>query len=104
MSVNEKKLYQQARKKDAHWYILALITIIFGFYATEGFSLASMIPVSILGVWAGLISQMNKLQSEFLNDAKPIVKQLISQGLTEHDAMIKVNIDKFYYKPFWAVR
>lgn len=104
MSVDEKKLYRQARKQDGRWYLLALFLIVFGFYNTELFSISSMLPCSVLGFWGIGIARNNKLQSKLLNEAAPVVKNLMSRGLTEHDAMINVGVDKFYYKPFWAVR
>ncbi len=103
--MSEKDLYRKARKKDAHWYTLALLIIVIGFFSTdEIFNGTSIISFSILGLWSMGIARMGKLYTEILSEAEPVVKRLMSEGFTEHDAMVKVGIDKFYYKPFWAIR
>ncbi len=103
--MSEEELYRKARKKDAHWYTLALLIIVIGFFSTdEIFNGTSIISIIVLGFWAMGVARMGKLYSELLDEAEPVVKRLMSDGYTEHDAMIKTGIDKFYYKPFWSIR
>jgi hypothetical protein len=97
----EKDLYRQARKQDAHWYLLALFIIILGFYTAV---VSSVVSTSILGIWFWGVSRVGKRNLMLIEEAEPLIKKLISQDFTEHDAMKKVGIDKFHYKPFWAIR
>ena len=102
--MNEKDLYRKARLKDAHWYAIALITIIAGFYLYPPFSIGSIIPSTVAFLWAAGIARRGRLETQFLLEAEPIVERLKADGMTEHDAMLRCGIDGFYYNPFWAVR
>jgi hypothetical protein len=102
--MNEKDLYKKARRQDVIWYLLALTVIVIGFFTTEVFSVASLVSVGILGLWGVGVARRGKLETECLHEAEPLIRNLVSQGFTEHDAMLKLGVDKFYYKPFWAIR
>jgi len=29
---------------------------------------------------------------------------MVANGMSEHDAMLKLGCDKYHYKPFWAIK
>ncbi|MCG8613967.1 MAG: hypothetical protein MI864_25935 [Pseudomonadales bacterium] len=99
----EKRLYREARKEYAIVYILALFIIVGGFYLTEPFSFASMIPSAVLMLWAAGIARRGSKEKNYLLSIEPEMERLKHSGLTEHEAMKQLGCDSFYYKPFWAV-
>lgn len=63
-----------------------------------------MLPVGTICLWAAGIARKGKLEADLLIEANPKIERLKTKGLSEHQAMLKCGIDKFYYSPFWAVR
>ena len=99
----EKQLYREARKEHAAVYLAALAIVIVGFATTEFFSAGSLIPTTVLIIWALGIARFGRKQTQYLVTIEPQVTQLVSKGGSEHEAMKRLGCDKFYYKPFWAV-
>ncbi|TBW57404.1 hypothetical protein EZI54_07030 [Marinobacter halodurans] len=99
----EKRLYREARKEYAAVYLVALAIVVVGFATTELFSAGSLIPTTVLIIWALGIARFGRKQEQYLLAIEPQVNQMVSDGISEHEAMKQLGCDKFYYKPFWAV-
>jgi len=100
----EKQLYREARKEDALLYIAMICVIFSGFYLFPIFSLGSAIATLTLLFWCFGIGRMGKNEIKYLLEIEPELNRLKSTGLSEHEAMIELGCDKFYYKPFWSIR
>ncbi|UTZ34843.1 hypothetical protein HB762_26650 (plasmid) [Vibrio campbellii] len=102
--MSDKKMYHKARKDDALMYIAALIVIVGGLLIFPMFSIGSAIPAMTALVWGVGVFRFNKKTEEHLLSIEPQVQNMIESGMSEHDAMKALGCDKYYYKPFWAIR
>lgn len=100
----DKKLYQKARKDDALMYIATLIVIVGGLLVFPMFSIGSAISAITALVWSVGVIRFNKKTEEHLLSIEQQVQSMVESGMTEHDAMKSLGCDKYYYKPFWAIR
>ena len=100
----EKQLYREARKEDSLLYIAMLFVIFGGFFIYPVFSFGSAISSLTLTFWAIGIAKMGRKETKYLIAIEPELNRLKKTGLSEHEAMLSLGCDKFYYKPFWAVR
>lgn len=100
----QSRRYREERYRDAWLYILMLSVIVIGFSSTKFLSIASLIPVSVILIWVLGIKRQSDLQTKSLIEAEPLVKKLMAKGMTEHEAMLELEMDRFYYRPFWAIK
>ncbi|MBQ4839792.1 hypothetical protein [Pseudoalteromonas luteoviolacea] len=98
LKMNEKELYRDAKKEDWQLYLSWVLLILLGFYQNP---LSSMILILIWGIG---VARFNKKIEKHLMSIEHDVKELVTKGLTEQEAMSKMGFDKYYYKPFWAVK
>ena len=101
---SDKERYREERKKDALLYITMLVVISGGFYLFPMFSPESLIPTIVLTVWGLGIARRGYLYGAHLEKIEPELKQMVANGMSEHDAMLKLGCNKYHYKPFWAIK
>lgn len=99
----EKYRRKLARRENIHLYLGMLTMIMVGYISAPMFSAWSVISTLILLVWAIGIVRQSQLMTSHLEAIEPELKKMVASGMSEHDAMMALGCDKYYYKPFWAI-
>lgn len=100
----EKSRRKAARRENIHLYLGMLTVIVVGFSSAPLLSAWSVIPAVVLLFWGLGILRLSQLMTAQLEAMEPEVDKLVASGISEHNAMIKLGCDKYYYKPFWAIK